>query len=334
MPCNVCKSNVSPAKKITCSFCGKFFHKSCLSVFNKNKDDPLNWICEECEQNIIIKKNITSRKNRQVNDKILEAHDEDNITSTDINELKSSISIILDKLDILTSSYSSIEKSVSFLSDKVDEYNTKLQSIVQKVKDFDIRLIGYENKISILEREIDLLKGNNNITEQAKLANNLDITGIPKTTNENLKLVVSTLAKIVNVEVKEEHINKTYRLRHKNQDNSRIIVEFTNKEIKNNLLTAIKSRVKTKMPLIAKEIHKNFPENHIYVNEQLSVVNRKIYWLAKQIAKKYNYEYVWANGSGVFLKKAEGMYGVRICNLSQLMSIDTEKSIDQLWIRN
>ncbi|XP_029347999.1 uncharacterized protein LOC115034739 [Acyrthosiphon pisum] len=168
----------------------------------------------------------------------------------------------------------------------------------------------------------------------AKLANNLDLTGIPKTTNENLKLVVSTLAKIVNVEVKEEHINKTYRLRHKNEDNSRIIVEFTNKEIKNNLLTAIKSRVKSKMPLIAKEIHKNFSKNHIYVNEQLSVVNRKIYWLAKQIAKKYNYEYVWANGSGVFLKKAEGMYGVRICNLSQLMSIDTEKSIDQLWIRN
>jgi len=46
------------------------------------------------------------------------------------------------------------------------------------------------------EREIDILKGNINITEQAKLFNNLDITGIPKTINENLKLVISTLTKI------------------------------------------------------------------------------------------------------------------------------------------
>jgi len=178
------------------------------------------------------------------------------------------------------------------------------------------------------------LKGNTNITEQAKLANNLDITGVPKTTNENLKSVVSTLAKIVKIEVKEEHINNIYRLKHKDENNSRIIVEFSNKDVKNNLFSAIKSRVKSKMPILAKKIYKSFPENNIYVNEQLSMVNRKIYWLAKQISKKYKYDYVWANGSGVIMKKSEGMYGVRISNLSQLMSIDTEKSIDQLWNGN
>lgn len=94
--------------------------------------------------------------------------------------------------------------------------------------------------MSIFEREIDILKRNANITGQAKLANNLDITGLPKTTNKNLKLVVSTLPKVVNVDVKEEHINKTYRLKHKDENNSRTIVEFSNKEIKNNLLSAIK----------------------------------------------------------------------------------------------
>jgi len=65
---------------------------------------------------------------------------------------------------------------VSFLSDKVDEYNTKLQSIVQKVQDHDVRINIYESKILKFEREIDILKRNVNITEQAKLSNNLDIT--------------------------------------------------------------------------------------------------------------------------------------------------------------
>lgn len=223
---------------------------------------------------------------------------------------------------------------MSFLSDKVDEYNLKLQSIIKKVNDNETRLNTYDTKIAKFQREIDILKGNINITEQTKLANNLDITGVPKTNNENLKAVISTLAKIVKVEVKEEHINKIYRLKHKDENNSRVIVEFNNKEVKNNLLSAIKSRVKTKIPILAKEINNSFPENHIYVNEQLSAVNRKIYWLAKQISKKYKYDYVWANGSGVFMKKAEGNYGTRITNLSQLMAIDTEKSFDQLWNDN
>lgn len=129
-------------------------------------------------------------------------HDEGNMTSTDINAIKSSISEILKKLDNSITPFSAIEKYVSFLLDKVDEYKTKLQSLVQKVKDHDGRLNTYKNEISIFEREIDILKGNVNITEQVKLSNNLDITGIPKTTNKNLKLVVSTLAKTVNVEVK------------------------------------------------------------------------------------------------------------------------------------
>ncbi|CAI6354138.1 unnamed protein product [Macrosiphum euphorbiae] len=164
MPCNVCKTNVSPAKKITCSFCNQLFHKSCLSTYNKYRDNPQNLICDECEQNKIIKKNVTSRKNRQENDKILDArHDKGYSTSTDINEMKSSISEILKKLDSLTTSFSAIEKSVSFLSDKVDEYNEKFQNIVEKVKDHDGRLNTYENKISNLEREIYILKGNVNI---------------------------------------------------------------------------------------------------------------------------------------------------------------------------
>lgn len=84
--------------------------------------------------------------------------------------------------------------------------------------------------MSIFEREINILRRNINISEQAKLANNLDITGIPKTNNENLKLVVSTLAKIVNIEVKKKNLKKIFQLRNKDDNNSRI--EFNNNEVK------------------------------------------------------------------------------------------------------
>jgi len=62
------------------------------------------------------------------------------------------------KLENLTTSYNSIEKSLSFLSDKVGEFNIKLQNIVQKINNYDIRLNANQNKMSIFERDINILK--------------------------------------------------------------------------------------------------------------------------------------------------------------------------------
>jgi len=110
-----------------------------LSNYNKNKNDKLNWICVECEQDINIKKNVTSRMNRQENDKIIDTNNDGYITG-DIHEIKLLISKVQSKFNSLTPSYSAFEKSMSFLSGKVDEYNLKLQSIIQKVNNNETKL--------------------------------------------------------------------------------------------------------------------------------------------------------------------------------------------------
>lgn len=40
---------------------------------------------------------------------------------------------------------------------------------------------------------------------------------------------------------------------------------------------------------------------------------------------------MWANSSGVFMKKIEGEMGVRVSTLSQLKEIDINKAIEYLW---
>jgi len=51
--------------------------------------------------------------------------------------------------------------------------------------------------------------------------------------------------------------------------------------MKKNVLFVIKSRYKTKTPILAKEIHDSFPENHIYLIHG----KYKHFWIAKQILK-------------------------------------------------
>jgi len=92
----------------------------------------------------------------------------------------------------------------------------------------------------------------------------------------------------------------------------------------------VKSRVKNKNPIVAKDIHSSFSSNNVFINDQLTAENRKILWLGKQVSNKYKYNYIWANGGDIFLKKEEGHFGTRIRNISQLRAIDVEKEIAQL----
>lgn len=59
--------------------------------------------------------------------------------------------------------------------------------------------------------------------------------------------------------------------------------------------------------------------------------NRKLFWMAKQVALKYNFKFTWENSSGVFIKKTEGAIGTRVNSITQLMDIDKNKQIECLW---
>lgn len=54
--------------------------------------------------------------------------------------------------------------------------------------------------------------------------------------------------------------------------------------------------------VIVTGLFSNFLSNLIYLNEHLSLDNRKI-WVTKQVTIKYNYMFVWSKSSGVFLKE-------------------------------
>lgn len=61
-------------------------------------------------------------------------------------------------------------------------------------------------------------------------------------------------------------MNKIYRIKTRNNDISKIIIEFNDKYKKEEKLSAFKFKFKSN-PVTAKEIHPYFPDNKIYLNE-------------------------------------------------------------------
>lgn len=100
----------------------------------------------------------------------------------------------------------------------------------------------------------------------------------------------------MNIELNEVESNKIYHIKTRNNG---ILVE----QLLNLMIKTKKKKFKSKFkgdPITAKEIHVSFPDQKIYLNDQLSTGNRKILCLIKPLATNYNFKYVWKNSSGVY----------------------------------
>lgn len=97
---------------------------------------------------------------------------------------------------------------------------------------FDKWLVELDEKYKKLQFKIDNLNSNANMLYQNRLANNIEISGIPYTTNESLIDILSCLANNLNINLNAVDVINIYRNKVSKDRSNRIIVYFNNKNIK------------------------------------------------------------------------------------------------------
>ncbi|KAF0710205.1 Reverse transcriptase domain-containing protein [Aphis craccivora] len=89
--------------------------------------------------------------------------------------------------------------------------HSKLESAVKKISVMENKIEFYEQKCNKLEKEVIFLKGNICNAEQASLINNIEISGVPKTANEDVSEIVKITASVLNCEIKPNNILHSFR---------------------------------------------------------------------------------------------------------------------------
>lgn len=324
MPCGKCNLSISPNKRAICISCNKDFHISCTNLktranFNNAKD---GWNCETCTSNL---ENVSSSKkfDSYLNNESRENYNLDSIKIDLIN--------VLHKIEPLSNNINSIETSITFCSDLIDDFNVKLEFALKKISDSENKMLNYELKCNKLFKEVSFLKTVINHNEQKMLSNNIEISGIPKTANENVTEIVKTLALSLMCGIQDCDIINAFRGKtYKNMD-GKIYAQLNTKHIKELFIKNAKLRYKNNNPLLANEIHMNFPKNQIFINDQLTPHNKKLLWISKKVARNYNYKFTWANMNGIFLRKGNGEQVIKIHNLETLQKMDQNRKIAELW---
>ena len=145
------------------------------------------------------------------------------------------------------------------------------------------------------------------VNEHAARSCHLELGNIRPTKDEDVEQVVVDVAKKAGVAMIKEDIAEARRLRAGPEKIPNILVEFSSKKKRNELLSNRKSLM---VPVI---------QERIYINESLCPTFKNLLRLTKE--KCQGYRFVWYKNFKIFVKKSEGGRVVAISNLDDLNNL-------------
>lgn len=154
-----------------------------------------------------------------------------------------------------------------------------------------------EKNIKLVD-DLKVISKKINMFEQNSVRNNVEILGVPESSNENCAYIVKNIA--VKLDVKLSVV-KAYRI-HTNilNKSKKIIAEIDSFENKKSLMENMKKR-----KLNTNNVNEAWGEGNIFINNELSPFNRELFYKVRMFAKKNAFKFVWFNELKIFIKKNE-----------------------------
>lgn len=236
-------------------------------------------------------------------------------------------------LDIIRSELPSIigdiiSKKLQPLIEDITEVKKALEATRQECSNFHKRLDGlqtlateHSKKITQLETRINDLERAQQQQQQWARLQNLEIVGVPESSEESLVEIVGTLAKYSGLILKSEDIDFVHRVQPQRPSSGRprsIVVRLRTRLLKDKFLSSARKL----RGASSKEIGlSNNSGNRIYVNEHLTQLNKRLLKSVKVKAKETNFSYVWTRNCRIYMRKNDK---------SQPLLISTEADLKKI----
>ncbi|KAJ0171313.1 hypothetical protein K1T71_012863 [Dendrolimus kikuchii] len=233
-----------------------------------------------------------------------------------LNKLIHEVADIKDQNNQIKQSNEEIEKSLDFLNLQYEDIKLKVQGLETERKEYLQHITFLETKIEDMERN-------------AKLSS-IEIRNVPlinkAETKTDLCNIVQNTCKALNVIVPQVAIRDVYRLNKKNTKSSTIIADFTSVILKNEVIQGIKN-YNNQHPghrLSSAAIGFTEQDTPIYVSEALTGKGRRLFFLARDLAKTLNYKFCWTSKGRIFLRKTSDSSHIEVKDENQLALIRIE----------
>lgn len=161
---------------------------------------------------------------------------------------------------------------------KNEKANNRNSKLLQKLVSENTKL---KELNQILDKKLDEAVTEIEKLKQKNLGNNLEIVGIKRTKNENLKAIITKMATHLNVKLSDDDITHTFR----RELNEKIVVKFNNTEMRNKFYNQTFS-TETREKHVLDDPNSPTQNSIIFINQQLTNYNQYIYKKARDLKKQ------------------------------------------------
>ncbi|KAG8251295.1 hypothetical protein J6590_082454 [Homalodisca vitripennis] len=148
------------------------------------------------------------------------------------------------------------------------------------------------------------------------------ISGIPTTSQEDVKHIVKDLGVALRVEIQLNNIAAAHRIPSYKSRLPAMVVQFHDRDIKEALLSKFREAKTRSDHLTADKINRAFPPGRVHVNYHLTPENKQFLAMLKKKCQDVGYVFVWCRDGKFFVRKAAGE---RVLMVSTLDNIDKLK---------
>lgn len=312
MECNKCGKQIKSEEVLKCAQCHEVQHFYCvgLSEADFKKILPMNkpkWKCPTCKQ--------TKKLNSpQITLQKFACSDEQRLASIVNIDAAGLIAYMDQKFASLSENLIDFKQSVndqlSTLNKTVNSWEQRVQELENKTE--EVLLVKHcltkqGQEISSLKTTIASLSEKLNAQEQFSVRNELEISGIPESGNENLLQMLTVTAHKIGMELNPLDIDMVTRVgsRPKTPIASSIPRPIVVRFIRNNKRNEMLQAARVRRNLSTEDIDISGPASRLYFNERLTKENRKLFHDARTRAKLHNFKYCWVKNGLIFIRKED-----------------------------
>lgn len=208
-------------------------------------------------------------------------------------------------MDQANTGISGIDCKISAIESRIDNLETRFTVVETSCK----LLPTLEDDLKKLKSDFVVLQQNERDRDQFCRLNNVEISGVPKLSGENLLSTLSSISATIGFQLRDTDVDTIHRVRRfptstdgKHTADPRhpaIIVRFCQRRRKDELLSAVRAR----RTLTTVDAGLTGPATPVYINEHLTAANKLLLKRARDLKNQLNYKYVWVKECKIFMRK-------------------------------
>lgn len=327
--CLACLKQIAPkSQSLQCYECKNSYHVGNCAGVNKTKlksmehAELLSWQCSTCTRHnqrqsaqkggqAAVSPQRTVERNEaaiaiqlaETNQKLTEVLARVENIERKLNLQSVKHDTMIQKLDKQEKTTETIESTTIMLSSQYDELIKKIDSLTHVTNDLKKRTGQIEKLADERDARIQELEWAVEKAEQYSRRNNIEIHGIAQSDQEDISIIVKNIAEKLSLSIPQpEKMESMHRLRAREGKIPPIIVRFNDRSERDQWMT--------KRTALKNE--------RVYINENLTKLQRWLFWKAKECARERGYTYVWMKNGKILVRQREGAAAIRVDSESDL----------------